>query len=459
MSKNIDNLLTESANIITIESEPKVGKLTFTAFLLSSLLKTKALVFTPQDTYLFSRRLKVFAKQFPQLSSIEDDLNVFYLKTDWHHLKQHYGYAFFLSELSTIINNTDEEVIVFHRFGEFFEFQDRYEIEPIFRALIKLCESLGKKIIFMTNTKNENFEFIKNITEEFADVIIEIKIGDNNDRKIFIKDVLSHQHFPPYDFKSKNQKFTLEKFEAEREVSSHEKKRVLIANLASKDDRSIQLVQYLLNYSQQFSVAYADSFQSILNKIFVAPDLIVIMMSHSDANFETIKAIKEHLKEVKIVVVLDQSFIRAEDKRKAFSLGCDELLHSHYRVDDLVMTLEKSMRFGFYEQRLSALDAFPQEITTKKQLRDLIATAQEAALFFTLFKFDILEQTNVEDISGGRQHDYLFKKGTTLCCVKINTCHFVVDKIIENYQRRGIKLSLNCHADALDKDELEKCMK
>ena len=454
MNVGIEDLIKNSAHVITIESEPKMGKLTFSAFLVNNLLNTKALLFTPQETYLFERRLKIFEQQFPQLSSIQENLNTFYLKTDWHHLKQQHGYDFFLQELVRVIKESSEKIIIFHRFGEFFEFQDRYEIEPIFRALVKLAEELGKKLFFLTNTKNENFEFIKNITEEFADVIIDVKVDEQNRRQIFIKDMLANQNYMPYTFSLKAQKFTLEKYEDLKDDTVNEKKRILIANLASKNDESLHLCEYILNYTQQFDLHYADSFQKVLKEVFVAPDLIVMLMSRSDTNFETIAAIKKHLKDVKVVVILDQDFLRAEDKRTAFNLGCDELFHSRYVIDELIMSFEKLVGANFYENRLLSLEGFSQVLHSKDEMKNLERSAQENALFYTLFSFDIIKNGKEKISSSGRRYDFIFQEGQRLFCIAINTHHSMAEKIIENYKRKGIELSLDSALSVLDMHEL-----
>jgi len=204
----------KSATSIIIGGAPKNGKVTFLLYLIKIFFKEKAVVITTQEKYLFQRRIDSLSSQFEQFSDLNSFLTPLYLKKDWHTLKQKYGYKFFITELENIISTFEEKIIVIHRFGEFFEFQDRYEIENVYKSLIKIADTHGKKVIFTINENHENYEFVRTISQEFSDIDISISVDEKtSERFLSIKNILRNQEYPLMNFKIESNRFNLNYYE------------------------------------------------------------------------------------------------------------------------------------------------------------------------------------------------------------------------------------------------------
>lgn len=452
---DIENVLHSTS--IMISGGTKVGKLTFLLYLLESLFKTKAIIFTTQEKYLFTRRINSLTQQFKQFSNIKEYINPFYLKEDWHTLKQKYGYQFFLTEIEHIMATTEEKLVIIHRLGEFFEFQDRYEIENVYKSLIKIAVAHNKKIIFIANSKNENFEYLKHIADEFSDVSISIGTNNKSERLINIKNLLNHQEYPLMHFKIHEKNFLLE---YENSSKHHEKanvKNVLIAELDMIHHDTKEICQYLFNQPESFNVKTANSLQSILKEIFIIPEIIIIFMKRTQENFETTETIKKQLPQSTIIAIMDQDFIRAEDKREAYIHGIDELFSNDLILDNFILSLEKASKDTFYKKRLDLLTKYNNVITDIKEFKKLTDMCIDNSIYFTAF---VLKSKDMKQkaTNAGRKHDYIYQKNEKLYYLAINTSHKHAEKIIENFKRQDLDVSVVCDCVATKKISVDECI-
>lgn len=453
--KDIEDVL-QSTSII-ISGGAKVGKTTFLSYLLQSLFKTKAIIFTTQEKYLFDRKINALSSQFKQFSNLQDLIRAFYIKEDWHNLKQKYGYAFFITELENIIANSEEKLIVMHRIGEYFEFQDRYEIENVYRSLIKIAIKYDKKIIFLANSKNENFEYIKNIADEFSDVSVTINSNNHGHRTINIKNLLNNQEYPVMNFKIHEKNFLLDYEHLSKKDEKNSIKNVLIAELDSMHDDTKEICEYLFNQPQSFNVKNANSLQTLLQEIFIIPDIIIIFMKRTQENLETTKSIKKQLPNSNIVAILDQPFIRSEDKREAYMHGIDELFSNDIILDNLILSLEKASKDTFYKKRLDTINDYTNVIENIKDFRKLANTCIDNSIFFTAF---VLESKGMKKKveTSGRKHDYIYQKGEKLYYLAVNTSLKHSENIIENFKRQDLVFNVICECVATKKISVDECL-
>lgn len=436
-----------------IDSSAKIGKMTFVTYLVNSLFKERALVFTPQESFLFKRRMNSLEKQFMQFKNIQKIFTPYYLKEDWHTLKQRYGFSFFLKELEHLIVTSQEKIVIVHRFEEYFEFQDRYEIDNIYKALIKLVSEHGKKIFFLTNNKHENYEYVQHVADEFSDVVISISTNEKSERIINIKDILHNKEYPYMIFGIANETFLLDYYKESHEEAKERTKNILIVQLDKTDDSLSEVCEYIFN-REKFTVKHANSLQTILQEVFVRPDLVIVLMKRTQANLETVKSIKTQLKKSSIITILDQDFVRAEDTQEAYSYGCDELYSNNFSLDTLILALQKAAKTPFYSNELQTVTKYENIMSSLEDLKALALECLDKSIFFTLFLFKIDEQRKrIEKIS--RKHDYIYQAGDKLYYLALST----MPKDAKHIEKKYEDFELECIWEPINHTKIEECLK
>ena len=439
-----------------IDSGGKAGKMTFLFYLINFFYKDKAIIFTPQESYLFNRRIDALSSQYLQFKNLKDNVTPYFLDEEWNSLKQKYGYEFFLEEILHIIKTSDESVIVMHRMGEFFEFQDRYEIENIYKTLVKTAIKHDKKMIFLVNNKNENYEYIRRIAEEFTDISINITNNEKNERLLNIKDVLHHKEYPLMHFKIHKENFILDLHARDETNVGFTTKNILIAELNETDNHMRDICTYIFN-KPNFNVKYANSLQSILQEVFISPDVIVVLMKRDQKNFDTISAIKKQLPDTIIVGILDQEFVRTEDVQEAYSNGCDELFANNLSLDNLILALQKASRTLFYSQSLQTLSPKENIFTTLNEFKTLASECIERSLFFTAFTLE--SKTKFELItSSSRNSDYIYQTDYKIYYIALSTMTKDIPKIVDQYREKHSDLEMNCIWEPIKNETLDDCI-
>jgi DNA-binding NarL/FixJ family response regulator/archaellum biogenesis ATPase FlaH len=407
-----------------ISSSPKSGKMTFLLYLIAYFYKEKALLFTPQESHIFKKKLDTLSNQFSQFSHIKKMLQIYRLCEDFQNTKQKYGYKFLLKEFEKLITNSKEKIIVIHRIGEFFDFQDRYEIDNFYNNLIKIVETQDKKIIFLANDKHENFKYIYQVAEEFSDVLIEINKNEKNERILNIMDTLFYREYPPLRFRVNGNSFLLEYKEdidetKKNKTKKNKTKNILIVELNQTHENIRHILSYIFD-KPNFNLKYADSLQGILQEIFIQPDLIIVLMKREKQNIETIKAIKQQLPNTSIVAVVDQDFIRTEDIHELFNSGADEVFANNFTFDDIVLSLQKVTRTFFYTEALQMLPKHKNILQSKDELKELVLQCIEKSIFFTAFVLkSAIEFPKFKKTS--RKTDYMFQESKKIYYLAINT--------------------------------------
>lgn len=452
--KDLSTLL--NANSIIIDGGGKAGKMTFLFYLINFFYKDKAIIFTPQESYLFNRRINSLSTQYPQFKNLKESITPYYLDEDWNSLKQKYGYEFFLNELVQIMKTSDEKVIVIHRIGEYFEFQDRYEIENIYKTLVKTATKHDKKMIFLANDKNENFEYIRHIADEFTDVSINIKSNERNERLLNIQDVLQNKEYPLMHFKIHKENFILDLYDNSQQVTDTKDKNILIAELNQAHDNMKDICTYIFD-KPNFTVKYADSLQSILQEIFIRPDVVIILMERNQKNFDTISAIKKQLPDTSIVGLMDQDFVRTEDIQEAYTNGCDELFANNLSLESLILTLQKASKTLFYTQSLKSLPKYDNILKSFEDFKALAKGCVDRSLFFTAFVLETKDEFEFIT-STSRQSDYVYQTKHRIYYIALSTMPKDIRHIIKHYEKKHNDLNLTCIWEPINHESLDSCI-
>jgi len=455
MQRNdFSSLLTIHSMIIS--SNAKHGKMTFLLYLIAYFYKEKALLFTPQESYLFQKKIQNLTQQFQQFTSIQTMLKTYFFRKDFTQLKQKYGYGFLIQEMEKVIINAQENIIVIDRIGEFFDFQDRYEINTFYKSLVRIAELHDKKIIFLANMKNENFEHIYQIAEEFSDITIHITKNEKNERILNIMDLLHHKEYPLLRFTINKNNFLLEYKHQTEQLTEAKITNILIAELDKTHDNIKQICSYIFD-KPNFQVKYADSLQGMLQEIFIQPHLVIILMKRNQKNLDTLKAIKTQLPNSAIVTILDQDFIRTEDIHELFIYGSDEVFANNLTFDEIILSLQKITRDFFYTDMLNTLSSHKNIMQTLQELQEFAQECISKSIFFTAFTLE--RSIDIPLIkSTTRKTDYLFQDTNKLYYLAINTMPKDLFQVIDKFKNTYPALELTCIWEPLNNISIEECL-
>jgi len=458
-SRGISGILNNADSFI-IYSEPKVGKSTFALYIIKMLYQEQAVVFSSQDSYVFDKKIKALAKQFTQFENINNHLTHYYLSKEWKLSKRLYGYGLLLQEIDTLLSQSDEKIILFHKLEDFFEFQDRYEIESFYKSLIKLSREHNKKIIFIINNQSQNYRYIQSIAEEYSDLAIQLSKNEHNDRVVEIKNLVNNEEYPLVNFSQKDSYFLL-KYQ-ELDSDKNRVRNVLLMDLNEEKDEMhqhmIDIFQYIFN-RPNFSITYADSLQSSLQHIFIEPDLIIIVMNRNEENFATIKAIKKHLKKTKIITIIQQDFVRTEDIQEAYMNGSDELFPRNFLFNDVILSLQKSLDSSFYSDSLKTINIPQSQLNSFTVLKEFALECTNKGIFFTLFAVR-MKAENVEFIqSSMRRFDFICQVDNVVYYLALNTMSSNVDIILKKQEEKYDKsLDLIFKCTPFNQSMVEGCL-
>ncbi len=437
-------------SIITINSEPKGGKLTFFLYALSQLYKEKAVFFTPMEKYLFQKKLTVLSKQFLQFQELHNLIEFYFLTNNFHDMKQKYGYDFILTEIEKIISQSDAKFFVLHRINDFFDYQDRFEIPSFYKKLIYITQKNNKKLVVLANTAHNNYQQVSNLTHELSDIIIDISKDQENNRLINILDVLHHKEHPQLSFKIENKNFIL-KYTISQVKNANPYKNILLVELNSIEKNIKELFEYILN-KPEFNIKYANTLQEILQEVFVRPDLLVITMERTKENIQFIHSLKSQLKNTKIIAIINQEFVRTEDKHLFLKNGCETILSKEFSFDEMILALQKALDSLFYTSILEKLPTQNNILENSQKMQEIINECLENSIYFTSLIMKNKKNIAIDKIS--RKTDYICFQEDKICYLAINTLPKETKYIAKKYD-----LEIECTTDALNKKSIEECLK
>jgi len=447
---DFNNILDASSFIIS--GAGKSGKMTFTLYIIKSLFKKKALVFSAQEAYLFRRKINALVTRYPQYSDIDKQLDTYFLKEDFKILKQRYGFDFLVQEYEKIISDSKAETVVLYRFEELFEFQDRYEIENVYKSLIKICAEHAKKPFFIVNSTHENFEKIYELAEEFSDISITIEMNSNNERIVQIRDLLYNKKYPLLSFTIQKNAFLLDYKRDELKVED-KVTNVLICELDFAHENIVEICKFIFN-KHGFQIKNANSLQTILQEIFIAPDVIIVLMKRTQENFETVRIVKKQLPTSPIIVILEQDFVRTEDAQHAYAYGIDELFCANFNLEQLILAFQKAVGSLFYMQAIESLPKYPNVMKSLDDMRVYAHECIDKSIFFSAFVYQINDST-VEIQEPSRKYDFVFKNTKNIYYFALNTAPKDAKKIMEKFA----VYQLVCMWEPINHTQIEECLK
>jgi len=438
------------------------------------LLQKDALIISATEEKLFKRKLDAINNRFDSMRSLKNTTDRFVLKKEWNTLKESYSYSLFRDELKRLFQETKRQVIIFHRFGLFFEFQDRFEIETMFRAIVELAEEHNKQVIFTISTASDNYEFMNNIMCDFSDLTLDLSEPNLNERNIKIVHSMHKVEEENYRIKGLEKTLILENGEnlldaesrqlevqslpADRahQKTSKTKKRVLLVAKEDQKSNAYEIIKYLMADKKKFEIIYVESFYDVPQYFDLEPDLLFLFIERDEIVEEIFTDYKKSVPTSKSFVFFPQEFIRGADRRQLHSLGIDEIFSIYFQLDDLIIALEKAIGNYFYEKALQNIKFNSHVFDRKAGFDSIIGSAYENGIFFSLFVYSIQKEEK-GNLVLGRNSDFVFhdKENKKIYYLALNTREFIADTIAYRLQEKGYHVILEDFSNAIN---IEKCL-
>lgn len=475
MEKPVLKNLIKKSQIIILEGARQSGKLTFALFTVKYLLQKDALIISATQEKLFNRKADAIYNRFESLKTLKDEIDLFVLKTEWNSLKEEYSYALLRDELARLFQETERHVIIFHRFGLFFEFQDRFEIETMFRAIVDLAEQYEKQVIFTISTASDNYAYMNNIMCDFSDLTLDLTEPNLNERDIQIVHSMHKVDQERFLIKGIDKTLILENGEdvLDKRLAAAEtlntieqltraqeasKNRFRVLMVAKDDQKSdaYETVKYLLANKKMFEINYVTSIYDLPQYFETKPDLIFLFIDRNDVVEEIFHDLKKAVADCRSFAFFPQEFIRGADRRLLHKAGIDEIFSVYFQLDDLVIAMEKAAENYFYEEALKNIKFNAHVFDRKNSFESIIGSAYENSVYFSLFLFSV-EKSDDSTIELGRKNDFVYhdKENQKIYYLALNTREFIADLIAYRLQEKGYHVILEDAANALN---IEKCL-
>lgn len=450
MNKDLVSLLDVSSLIIS--GKGKSGKGLFLFYYIKFLLKEKAIIFSAQEEYLFDRRVASATDQFDSLVDIKKYLSPYFLRPDFFNMIYLYKHDLLVKEIEHVLKTSTEKIVVFHQVEELFLFQHRNSIRMFYKSVVKIVSSMGKKVIFLSNSAHGNYQHVLDVAIEFTDVSLFIESKENRERLLTITELQENKEHPVVSFKANTNRVSLGFVEDDKSDDSYSRekvKNVLMVELGSSQGYIGRICSYIFN-RKEFLVKYASSVSGILMEMFISPDVVIVFLKREEESFLAISAIKKNSPNTKIIAVVDQDFVREEDRLEALSHGCDELLANNVSFGGLILAIEKSLNKYFYLDSVKAIPSYNNKISSADDLILLSKECMDRSVFFIIMNMKYSKRKGVKS-STNRKGDFIFQSKNEIYFLAINTLVMDSDKIMDGLKKEYMDLKLVSTWDPLNK--------
>ena len=467
----IKNLIKKS-QIIVLEGPRQSGKLTVALYAVKYLLQKDALIISSTESKLFNRKLNTIFNRFETLLPLKKKTELIVLKDEWRSLKEQFSYRLFKDEIKRLFQETKKKVIIFHRFGLFFEFQDRFEIEGMFRTIVELAEQHNKQIVFTISTASDNYDFMNNILCDFSDLTLTLSESKLNEREVHVSHSIHKIEQELYHIKGLDKTLsledgksvlslnesqaTVEPIVSQTPVNSKEKIHVLLVAKEDQQSEAYDLVKYLVANKKMFQITYVSSIYDVPQYFDLQPKLVFLFLNRKELVKEIFIDLKKRVPTSHAFVFFPQQFIRGEDRRALHKICVDEIFSIDFQLDDLIIALEKSIGNYFYEEAMQNIKFNAHVFDRKASFDSIIGSAYENGIYFSLFLFSI-QNDHENSIVLGRNNDFIYhdKENKYIYYLALNTRQSIADTITYRLQEKGHNVILEDIANAL---QIEKCL-
>ncbi len=379
----------QALSSIAVSGDRQSGKLTLALYFALQLTQKPVTLISSFNKSFFNKKIKANLRLTSNLQPTLEQLDYFNLKEDWKALKNQYGYAFLLKDIEKIISASDEVVII-HRIDDFFEIQDRNDIEDFLYNLINIGQAEEKILIFTVNMGHNNARYIyeyfeKNIDSEF---VISKRLYETQGWDVELVSSL---------FSTEHSKFSFEFHESKDQFDltpisfgslSERRKQVFHVVLASQSPELADIVKYLFD-GEGFDLRQIDpNIIDMMNVLTDEPHLIIFNppLNLSDSEFKKINKLVAN-NHRKVVFVSPQTLIRSQDKASLLQSGFLDVHKKDFHVEEFVLSVERILGHSFYSSEMEKVPNKTYIIHDQKSFSRFIVAFLCKNLFFTVFKF------------------------------------------------------------------------
>ena len=389
------------------------GKLTLVLALLQRFGCQQPCIITPFEKTAISRRLT----QFSQLAQNHADcsaVDILYARPDWRKRKRELGFNYLIEDLLNAVRNVPGDAVVLHRIDEFFEVQDRVNIELFVSSLASGVKAADKRL-FITLQHDEAFQLYQEQVEHYLDLELEISAQTDATNVRTVDLLYASLPVSSRSFqlrRASENSFVIENRTSsspQLETGSEQFSRVL---LVSDDELLKRRVGYLVQ-SQELQLRQVGSAMDVLlDELLARPDLIIFDAQEDNAR-DLMRVARGH--HLKVLRISSDPHVRKLDRLKAAQSGYFDLLERDYYLEDLMLCMERALGKQLYDFDLG--DRL-EELRYTEDVTDLYERAQwfsENHLYFSVFSFRIpgISASDVQHQLVGRPYDQILFEPST----------------------------------------------
>jgi len=432
---NINEAILKS-DIILIEGENKVGKLTFSMYLANIQKKQNITIISSMQKKLMEKRLqsiKSINDKFIQ--NIIEKSKLLCLKEDWEEIKYKFGFDFIIDDIKRVVKENKTEILILHRPDLIFAPQEIEMAKWYIEKIIDICNEFNIKLYITTNENT----FLGNFCENFSDINFIIQKSENDiERKVKVK----HTLFPLKETNLvliKKERLLLQpmlnKFSEsfQLQIKTKEKYSILVV---TNDEYLKKFHKYI--FEKEFNLEFASEINEIISKLLKNPDIVIFNPQKDEIDTQICETVKNENLDTKIIYISNKKYARTSDKMKIFSAGCYEIIPKNFLIEEYILMIEKVTNNFFYSKKI-ALFPYQKISKTKESFQKIVNSLYEERIYFTLI---IGKTTDYEIYNKIRPNDiiYIDENNTIyLCLIDINkTLYYETIKAKLNIEEENI---------------------
>ncbi|WP_457559873.1 hypothetical protein [Caminibacter sp.] len=419
----------EKTKLTLCEGEKKSGKLSFALYCANKLDSKKVLILSAYSKKILQNRINAIKNQ--NISLIENILKktkTLNLKENWEELKSKYGIEFLLKDIFRAMEKEKPDFIIFHRFDLIFDEYEDNKINYFLEKIIDHTENI--KHIFFTTTVSEYKQNIIESIENFSDINLIIEKNDT-ERKIYVKNSIFPIIPTEYEFIIFNKKIEVfPKNHTEEQKSENNKIKILII---TKNNKLFKKLNYIFD-KKPFEIDYAGTVSEIIKKVLNNPDIIIFNPFEKKLDFSVCDTIKENSLSSKLIYIVNEDYIRSNDKLKAINHGCYDVFPLNFNLMDFIYEIEKILNINFYTINLEHLKNI-NKIVSIETICNIIDSLTEEKIYFTFAKVISSEKIEKNFL---REYDFHFFQNGIHYFIFLNTTPDFIKNILNKFFKNYI---------------------
>ena len=417
----------KESDSIVIEGEKKVGKMTL-AFYLSKQIAKHVTFISPLASTKILRKVESSISSFGKLEDLDEFLTIFSFREDWMNIKIDYGYKYFLKDLEYFISHQENEVMIFHRVEAFFEYADRDFLEDFLAELLSYGMKYKKKLIFTLNTEDYNYDLLRSYLVDNCDFYLKLDKEDSV-RNIDVLYSLTPLTNQTYIFENSESGMILEPKLTFNGLNKY------ISIVVISADKDIQRIhKYLLN-KDDIELTIANDIGGALEAVLKNPDYLIFNQEDEKIALSICELSKKYKLKTQILYLVNKDFVRVDDRMKAKTKGCIDMLKLDKNIMNYILELEKYFDLVFYKNYSHITDSiYKDKNEFKKEIQEILDNRG----IFSLIKLN--ETLSEEDMSAIREYDKILIDGEYSFLFMLNSLKFNIENILKNKFKRELNI-------------------